>query len=122
MKYKLTIAIIVTVLLLGGGIWETIYIDRTFNEFEDKLSLLMEQEEYDLGDVKETGDWWYKRADRLEITIPHVQLTEITVTYGELIGAVENEDFDSASALLNRIKQYVIRIGDLYGFSLRNVI
>lgn len=122
MKYKLTIALLVTVLLLGGGIWETIYIDRTFNEFEDKLSLLMEQEEYDLGDVKETGDWWYKRADRLEITIPHVQLTEITVTYGELIGAVENEDFDSASALLNRIKQYVIRIGDLYGFSLRNVI
>lgn len=122
MKYKLTIAIVVAVLLIGGGIWETLYIDRTFEEFETKLDALMEQEEYDLNDVTETGEWWYSHADKLEITIPHVQLTEITVTYGELVGAVENEDYDSASALLNRIKQYTIRIGSLYGFNCRNII
>ncbi len=122
MKYKLTIAIIVTVLLLGCGIWETVYIENTFDRFEIKLSELMQQEEYDLEDIKAVGEWWNSRANKLEITIPHVQLTEITVTYGELIGAVENEDYDSASALLNRIYQYTIRIGNLYGFNMRNII
>lgn len=122
MKYKLTIAIIVAVILIGGGIWETLYVEKTFDRFEVMLDELMEQEYYDLEDVKATGEWWYEHADKLEVTIPHVQLTEITVTYGELIGAVENEDYDSASALLNRIKQYTVRIGSLYGFNLRNVI
>lgn len=122
MKYKLTIALVVTVLLLGGGIWETVYIENTFDEFEKKLSALMEQEEYVYEDVVSVGEWWNSHANKLEMTIPHVQLTEITVTYGELIGAVENEDYDSASALLNRIKQYTVRIGSLYGFNMRNII
>ena len=122
MKYKLTLAIVITALLLGGGIWETIYINNTFDEFNEKLDSLMQQEEYDIETVKGVGDWWFAEANKLEITIPHVQLTEITVTYGELIGAVENEDFDSASALLNRIKQYTIRIGELYGFKFRNIV
>ena len=82
----------------------------------------MQQEQYDLDLVKETADEWNKCADRMEITIPHVQLTEITVTYGELVGAVQNEDFDSASALLKRIKEYTVRIGNLYGFNCRNVV
>ena len=122
MRYKLTIAIIISVLLLGGGIFETVFVDKTFDTFEEKLDVIMAQEYYDLNLVKETGLWWGKRANYLEVTIPHVQLTEITVTYGELIGAVENEDYDSASALLNRIKEYTVRIGSLYGFSCRNII
>lgn len=122
MKFKLTIAIVVAVLLIGGGIWETVYVNNTFDEFEIKLEELMQQEEYNLDDIKTVGNWWYSRADKLEITIPHVQLTEITVTYGELEGAVENEDYDSASALLNRIYQYTIRIGNLYGFKMQNII
>ena len=122
MKYKLTIAIIISILLLGGGIWETIYVEKTFSRFEDRLDIIMQQEQYDLDLVKETADEWNKCADRMEITIPHVQLTEITVTYGELVGAVQNEDFDSASALLKRIKEYTVRIGNLYGFNCRNVV
>lgn len=122
MKFKLTIAILVAVLLIGGGVWETVYVNNTFEEFEAKLAELMQQEEYDLDDIKTVGQWWYSHADKLEVTIPHVQLTEITVTYGELEGAVENEDYDSASALLNRIYQYTIRIGELYGFKMQNII
>ncbi|MBR1746887.1 MAG: DUF4363 family protein [Clostridia bacterium] len=122
MKYKLTIAIIVTVLLIGGGIFETIFVEETFSTFGSMVSELAKSEEYDLEEVKSVGKYWEEKADLLEITIPHVQLTEITVTYGELVGAVRNEDYDSASALLLRIQQYVVRIGSLYGFSARNII
>lgn len=122
MKYKLTIAIIVTVLLVGGGIAETIFVNKTFDSFEEKLLAVMERDAYSYNEIQKIGDWWNKRAQFLEISIPHVQLTEITVTYGELIGAVEEEDYDSANALLNRIYRYSVEIGNQYGFKLKNIL
>lgn len=121
MKYKLTICIVVTVLLIGGGIWETLFVRDTFLSFGEMIDEISDRETYSLSDVTDLQSYWNGRADRLEITIPHVQLTEITVTLGELTGAVRNEDYDSASALLLRIRQYVDRIGALYGFSFRNI-
>lgn len=122
MKYKLTIAIIVTVLLIGGGLFETIYVNNTFDGFESRLQAIMQQETFSYEDVKATGEWWNNRLNVLEISIPHAQLTEITVTYGELVGAMEEEDYDSASALLNRIYCYSLQIGNQYGFKLKNII
>ena len=122
MKYKLTLVFVVTALLLAGGIWETLFVTQSFADLGAKIDELSDREEYALSDVQELQDYWNERANRLEITIPHVQLTEITVTLGELVGAVRNEDYDSASALLLRTRQYVTRIGSLYGFSLRNIL
>ena len=122
MKYKLTIAIIVTVLLVGGGIAETIFVNKTFDSFEEKLLAVMERDAYSYDEIQKIGDWWNKRTQFLEISSPHVQLTEITVTYGELIGAVEEEDYDSANALLNRIYRYSVEIGNQYGFKLKNIL
>lgn len=122
MKYKLTIAIIVTVLLVGGGIAETIFVNKTFDSFEEKLLAVMERDAYSYDEIQKIGDWWNKRTQFLEISIPHVQLTEITVTYGELIGAMEEEDYDSANALLNRIYRYSVEIGNQYGFKLKNIL
>lgn len=122
MKYKLTIAIIVTALLIGGGIAETIFVNKTFDSFEQKIDAIMQQEVFSYEDVIAAGKWWDKRVNILEISIPHVQLTEITVTYGELVGAMEKEDFDSAGALLNRIYQYSVQIGNQYGFKLKNIL
>lgn len=122
MKYKLTIAIIVTVLLVGGGIAETIFVNKTFDTFEERLLAVMEQDDYSYDEIQDIGNWWNKRMQILEISIPHVQLTEITVTYGELIGAMEEEDYDSANALLNRIYRYSVEIGNQYGFKLKNIL
>ncbi|MGN1042798.1 MAG: DUF4363 family protein [Christensenellales bacterium] len=121
MKYKLTIAIIVTVLLIGGGIAETIFVNDTFDSLESRLTTIMSQSTFSFEDIKATETWWNKRTKLLEITIPHIQLTEITVTFGELVGAMEEEDYDSASALLNRIYHYSVEIGNQYGFKLKNV-
>lgn len=121
MKYKLTLVIVVTALLVAGGIWETIFVTQSFSALGEKIDEISDRETYSLEDVKALQNFWNEKADKLEITIPHVQLTEITVTLGELVGAVRNEDYDSASALLLRTRQYVDRIGSLYGFSFRNI-
>lgn len=122
MKYKLSIVIIAIVLILGGSIIENIYINKTFDEFENKLSHLMQQEEYDFGEIKAVSDWWDKKSDYLEIAISVVLLNEITVTLGELKGAVQNEDYDSASALLDRIYCYSVGIKDMYKLEIENIL
>ena len=122
MKYKLTLVIVVTVLLIAGGVCETLFVTASFGGLGEMIDRISDREEYSLSDVEEMQAYWTARSDLLEITIPHVQLTEITVTLGELVGAVRNEDYDSASALLLRTREYVERIGSLYGFSLRNIV
>lgn len=122
MKYKLSVLIITIIIILSGSIIENIYINKTFDEFENKLLHLMEQEEYDFGEIKELSYWWGKKADYLEVTISVVILNEITVTIGELEGAVQNEDYDSASALLDRIYCYSLSVKDMYKLEIKNIL
>ena len=122
MRYKLTIVIIVCVLLVVGSILESIYISKTFEELENKLEEIMKQEEYDYEMIVKTADWWRGKAEILELFISVVQLNEITVTFGELVGAVKNEDYDSASALLDRIYCYAMSIKDMYMPKLSNIL
>ncbi len=122
MKYKVTIVIIVSLLLIGGSIGETLYIRNTFEEFENRLQAQMYEEYYELEEVKELAKWWEDKAETLEIFISVLQLNEITVTMGELIGAVTKEDYDSANALYDRIYSYSVRIKDMYMLKLNNIL
>lgn len=122
MKYKVTIVIIVSLLLIGGSIGETLYIRNTFEEFENRLKAQMYEEYYELEEVKELAKWWEDKAETLEIFISVLQLNEITVTMGELIGAVTKEDYDSANALYDRIYSYSVRIKDMYMLKLNNIL
>lgn len=122
MKYKLTIVIVATVLLLAGSIGETLYIKNTFETFEEKVGEQRNKETYELEDVIELSLWWEKKAEVLEIFISVLQLNEITVTLGELEGAVRKEDYDTASALVDRIYEYAVRISDMYMLKLNNIL
>lgn len=122
-KWKLTVAICLLCIISVMGIVEQLLIKNTFETFSEKLEnfIVEEDETYDYDAVVETQKWWLKRVKYLELFLPHVQLTEITITYGELVGAVGAEDYDSAQALLNRIKStsdtfqsaYKVRIGNV---------
>ncbi|MGN0768949.1 MAG: DUF4363 family protein, partial [Christensenellales bacterium] len=93
----------------------------TFEDFCEKLEEQMDRETYSLDDVTELSKWWEKKAETLEIFISVLQLNEITVTMGELTGAVKKEDYDSANALFDRIYQYAVRISDMYMLKLNNI-
>ena len=122
MRYKLTIIIVVCVLLVAGSILESVYLSKAFETLEEKLDKIMKQEEYDYEMIVETAEWWRGKAEVLEIFVSVVQLNEISVTFGELVGAVKNEDYDSASALLDRIYCYSISIKDMYLPHISNIL
>ena len=114
MKYKITITVIVCALIIAGSVVEYVYVNRAFDELETRLDKVMEYEEYPLEEVEELTEWWDQTSEWLEISVPVIQLNEITVTLSELCGAVEAEDYDTASALLTRIKAYFENISDIY--------
>ena len=114
MKYKITITVIVCALIIAGSVIEYVYVNRAFDELETRLDKVMEYEEYPLEEVEELTEWWDQTSEWLEISVPVIQLNEITVTLSELCGAVEAEDYDTASALLTRIKAYSENISDIY--------
>ena len=121
---RLTIAIVVLVVMVALGVFEQVLIYKTFTEFEERLNefIVEEDEEYDYDAIVETQKWWEKKAKYLELFLPHVQIIEITLTYGELVGAVGAEDHDSAQALLNRIKSTVQSFYNNYSVRIGNIV
>lgn len=94
----------------------------TFSHFEQKIDHIIEQESYNLEEIEELATWWHKKSEILECTIPHLQLTEVTVTIGELKGAVDCDDMQSANALLTRLRYYASEIRHMYRFTVNNII
>ena len=121
---RLGVAIMVLVVMIALGVFEQVLIAKTFTEFEERLEkfIVDEDEEYDYNAIVETQEWWEKKAKYLELFLPHGQIVEITITYGELVGAVGAEDHDSAQALLNRIKSTVESFSNNYSVRIGNVI
>ena len=124
MKYKVAAVIIALTLIIGLGIFEQIFIKTTFEEFNSRLdSFIVEEDEtYDLKQIKETQEWWKKRHKYLDLFLQHNHLIVISITYGYLVGAVAAEDFDSAQALLNRIRQTGEEFEDMYALRIGNII
>ncbi len=122
MKYKLTIAIIVSVLLIGGGIAESVYVEHAFDEFERRTGEILANRLYEAETISSLDEWWQKQEKRLDLTVPRNQLTEISFTVNELLGAIEADDLASANALCARLHQYAVEYGHLYGFRWPNIL
>lgn len=124
MKYKIVAACLALTLILGLGIAEQLIIKDTMDEMLTRLDgfIVEEDEVYELEEIKATGEWWDKRHKVLELFLPHNQILEISITYGELIGAVGAEDFDSAQALLTRIRMTCREFENIYSVRIGNII
>ncbi len=124
MKYRIAAAVISIALILGLGVGEQIIVAKTMDEMLARLdSFIVETDEvYDYDEIKATGEWWAKRHKLLELFLPHNQILEISITYGELTGAVGAEDFDSAQALLTRIRMTCQEFKTVYSVRIGNII
>ena len=124
MKYRIAAAVVTIVLIVGLGVAEQIIVAKTMDEMLSRLeSFIVEEDEvYDYDEICQTGEWWEKRHKVLELFLPHTQILEISITYGELTGAVGAEGFDSAQALLTRIRMTCQEFKNVYSVRIGNII
>jgi hypothetical protein len=125
MKYKLLFAVILLLVLLAGGILLEVAATRVFTRFSEKTHAILQDgpdAEYDIKDINELHEYWREKHKYLEIYLPHVQLNEVEVILGELVGAVMAEDYPTSSALINRLYETGNALIDMYSFKIGNVL
>ena len=123
MKVKLWIALILTVILITGGILQEIYISRVFTDFSEKLEeyRTVNTDDFDEGRLQEIYDWWEGKHKYLEAFVPHTQLNEVEMIYGELIGSVKIGDHDNAASLFERLTYTVKMLDEMFSCRVGNV-
>ncbi|MCL2630351.1 MAG: DUF4363 family protein [Firmicutes bacterium] len=125
MARKLILVIIISAIIIGGGIWQEVYMEKTFSEFERKIDALEKahaEEPLKPEQVKELHDWWQKKHASFENFLPHLQLNEIEMTFGELMGTVVAEDTESATGQILRLKFTVSAIAEMFNIRFGNIV
>lgn len=122
MKSKMIIVIVISAVMLAGGILELIYITKSFNEFEERIEDILADEQLSLEKVLDTREWLERKHKGLEFFIPHFELNELSVLYNEMTGAVVAGDDKGAVTLLHRLMEYSIRLQDVYSFRFQNIV
>lgn len=121
MKSKMIVVIVISVIMLAGGIFELIYINKSFEELQERIDDILADGQ-PIEKVYETRDWLEKKHKGLEFFIPHFELNELSVLYNEMTGAVVAGDDKGAVTLLHRLMEYSIRLQDVYSFRFQNIV
>jgi hypothetical protein len=120
---KLIVAIVLVVLLLGGGIYESIFISKTCDRLKEQVEEVLAQgEPYDAREIEEIIEWWRKKSKSLALTMPHVPLNEVSFTLAELLGTVVAEDYKSATAVLTKLLGHAESLKESYSFSANHIM
>ena len=110
------IPIIVLVLILGIGAFESICLYDTFKKFEnrvDQLILSANQQTLTTEQFDEFEDYWHKIRKKSEFFLPHSDVYEITLRVGEIRAYVEQQDFELCQANLFVIKELASYVSHL---------
>jgi len=123
MILRMVLAIVLFVLLVTGGILEEYYVDRVLGEFEEKLEDIADTPDghYDMDELQEIYDWWIKKHTAMDMFLPHTPLNEVTLTLGEMMGAVQAGDYDNATAQLCRVRASVDTLQETFSISIANI-
>ncbi|MDR0697440.1 MAG: DUF4363 family protein [Christensenellaceae bacterium] len=124
MKFKLLVAVLLTFVLLFGGLLHDFYIKHVFTEMSDAILKIenVSDNNYNLDAVNEALHIWRKHSKILISILPHNNLFEIEYIFGEIIGALEAKDLKSATAQINRLKHACLIISNMFIFNMENLL
>lgn len=106
---KIILVILIVGVIIGAGIAEQLFIDKTLTELENRSNeifqlLLAEDYTSALTLTKETENWWSAKRDWLEFVCPNNDVKEIYREIGELKGSQLAQMYDDSitrSTVLN---------------------
>jgi hypothetical protein len=112
---KLIIICVLLAIILGAGIFEHYYIEKTFTEFNkrlDGIATSIEDEDVDsaMKQTKELKEWWDKKRELIESVSYTPDIRTINVIIGEIEGSLGFDDLENAES----------KVVSLYGV-IRNV-
>lgn len=115
---------IILLLLIGGGIFEDISLDRSVAQCTEIVDTLIEKSED--GSVREEdvlsfSEVWDRTKSRLHTYIPHTEIREIDIWLSEAKSFAATENFDLARAKLVVVRDKIESIPDSFRTTFGNV-
>lgn len=124
MNFRMIAALVFLILLLTFGILQEVYLDKVFEDFESRLSDISNVTTgyYDVDKIEATQQWWQKKHSKMEMFLPHIPLNDIAAALGELKGAAMAEDYEAATAMVNKLEALVDSIAEMSSVRIGNIL
>ena len=122
MKVRLIVAIIIFVIVIGGGIFQEIHIKNVSNELSERLLSIEKDQSFSLEETEKTIEWWNEKSNVLELFISHEPVHEIFLILNELKGAIIADDAENASISLYAALASNKNMLDKYRLKLANIL
>lgn len=123
---RLIVAIVILAAILAGGIAESVYIDRTFGELEDKLYALeasiKDPEDDALDEVKELTKWWEDKRKRIELFSWSPDMRAFSVALAETEGSLECGDDMNALSKCQSLLVMARNIKSILDFNAEDIV
>lgn len=97
---KSIITVLISALIfIGGGVYEQIYLSRTFGDFRGRLETVYEKTENETvtpADVKTVQDEWIKHKKSLHVFVSHNDIKEFDMWIAESLNYVKQKNYGEA--------------------------
>ncbi len=115
---------IILLLLIGGGIFEDVSLDRSVKQCAEIVETVIQKTEDQTAkeeDVLSFSDIWDKTKSRLHTYIPHTEIREVDMWLSEAKSFVATQDFELARAKLVVVRDKILSIPDSFSTTFGNV-
>lgn len=125
MKFKLALAIILLLLIIGCGVFQIVIINQTMDHLSEELEILdseVNSDNFDMEKIYDLEAYWHKRLPMLETIIPNTDIDQVAMLISELIGAMENKDQKETRIRIEVLKVRAESIKHLLGFRIEHIL
>ena len=111
--------IVAFIILFGISFLEQFYVNKTFNELKEQMTIVFEKIENDVAvkeDVLSVQKFWISKKENLHIFIPHNDIKEIDLWLSESSTLVENGKKEEAMSYFSTKVAEVVDYEELEGY------
>lgn len=123
---KSLISIAIAMLLLAGAVvFEWVYIENEFGDFQEELEMLydkIDNETVSVEDAKIVQKSWERRKESLYALIPHSDISRIDDYISETVGLVNEKTYPLALANLEMVLHLTECLPATYRPTIENIL
>lgn len=117
--------LVVFILLVVGSVYETIFTNKQFDDFNQVLSVLyqkIEDENATIDDVYAVQDNWLTKKKSLHVFIPHNEIKEIDLWLSESATLVRDKEWKDAISKVEVLLELTEQIPKTFMISWENIL
>ncbi len=116
--------ICVSLILLGGAIWEGYYIKNEFDDLHSSLEIVYEKvddQTATIDDIYSLQKVWLKKKKTLHMIVPHTELKEMDLWIAETATLVRDKEWKDAISKIEVLLELTEQIPQTFTIQFSNI-